>query len=319
MEAINCKCCGNTTKVMTIIDMMNKVDEYFKKNSLSKSFLDFIGLDYKDLSIKQNRTRLNLLLNQSIGNCSDEHRIIKNSLYPLSINFNEDFTKVEKINIETNFFLNHKIASHLNITVETRDEYLEGYLKQMLLIIDPKFNMILEELTVIEKVIMLKLPNERFDQKYAMNYYPNTKSPSITFDYYRENLDEFSISNIGNLSIKFDSYSGYYHENTNSIRLWLNQEVVYMYPDFGGVCFWFDPNGTAGGIESFEDCVSEDDQLYKDFESWYYSYCGNEKDFDWEEFNKEGKVLHNQLQDLVLADYIIVYSSSFGERSIGGY
>lgn len=315
MIEISCKCCGNATKVMTILDMIDKVDEYFKKDSLSKRFLDFVGLDYKDVTIKQNRTRLDLLNNHSINNSFGNYRIIKESLYPLAINFDECFTKVEKIDINTDFFLNSKIIDHLNLAIDTTDQYLENYLKQMLLIVDSKFDNVLEELSVVGKVIMLKLPNDRFNDEYAMNYYPDTNFPAISFDYYRDDLDEFNISNIKNLALELISYSGYYDDNTAPIRLWLQQEIVYMYPDYGGVCFWFDPNGSAGGIECFSDYLSKDDQLYKDFESWYDCFYENETvGFDWDDFNKEGRELRRKLQEIVLEDYIIVYATSYEEN-----
>lgn len=43
------------------------------------------------------------------------------------------------------------------------------------------------------------------------------------------------------------------------------------------VCVWFDPNESAGGIESFEDYVGQNNQLYKDFVSWHGSFYENDE------------------------------------------
>jgi hypothetical protein len=309
-----CKSCGNPTTVMTIDNMIEQIEKYIIHNSPIKKLLDFLNIELKDVYLSQNRERLKQLAKNELEIIQNKYKTIYHGKYPIFLEFNENFSQLENISIEVDFFKDYEVMNLLNIDEKTTDTYLQKYLKDMFLLFGEKFSIILDELTIDNRVIKLKLPNERFSQNYACNYFPNTDVPYIYFSYYRDKICTYTNpSNIKNLKIGFEKNNDIIYDNL--LGKWLNQEIVYMYPDYGDVCFWFLPNGCAGGIESFERYIDKNSTLYKEFEKWIsYFYNCDDETFNWDIFNKVGKNLHKQLQNIVKSDYIIVYESSFEEN-----
>ncbi len=299
-----CKGCGSSMKVMTIYDMLNTAKSFNVHNAPVKLVLDYLGIKLRDINILQNRERIEEKANNEIC-LKEKYHAIYGGKYPIYLKFSEDFKRLEGIEISTNFFSNYEVRNHLKIDENTSDEFLEKYLKNLFLLFGERFERILDELCVKDKIIKLRLPNERFEQKFACNFYPDTDAPYIYYDYCTDN----TVSNIDNLTIGFENE--YYDLSNLPYNIWLNQKIVTMFPDYGMSCFWFQG---GSGIEFFEEYVKDGSDLHVRFEKWLRDFYDCEEDgFDWDEFNKRGKQLHNELQEIVSANYIIVYEQSFEE------
>lgn len=312
-----CKCCGQETIIMTIDDMLYTAKKTFEKDIRVKRLADYLSLTFDDFIVLQNRKRLEELAN--------DEAILKRAYKPvrlgavwLELQYSEDFSVIENMGINTSLFKNADSLKSLGMTIDTADKEMEQLLKNMLVRIDESFENVLDELCIKDKIINLRLPNERFSQTYACQYYPDAKDepPYLYFDYYRDEICEYSNpSNIKNVKIEFVNKYLEEKAQTNDYGKWLNQKIINMYPDYGEVCFWFPPHGSAGGIEIFEKYISKDSKLYKDFEEWLILFRSCEMEwFSWDEFNKQGRKLHKKLQEILKNDFIFVYNESFEEH-----
>ncbi len=292
-------------EVMTIYDMLAAARKFNVHNTPVRLLLDYLNIDFEDINILQNRERIEEKANNEIC-LKEKYHAIYYGRYPIYLKFSEDFSRLECIEIQPNFFIDDEVEKHLKINITTKDEFLEEYLKNLFLLFGKKFETILDELCVENKIIKLRLPNTRFEQSFACNFYPNTDAPYVYYEYCRK---DNAVSNIDSLSIGFENE--YYDLSNLPYNIWLNQKIVVMYPDYGDSCFWFQG---GSGIEFFEEYVKEGSDLYVKFEKWLSDFWGCEEDnFDWDEFDKRGKQIHKELQEIVSADYIIVYTKSFEE------
>lgn len=312
-----CKCCGQETTIMTIDDMLYTAKKTFEKDARVKRLADYLNITFDDFIVLQNRQRLKDLANNE-AELKRKYKPIRMGNIWLELQYSEDFSMIENIGVNTSLFKNYDSLKSLNMSFGTTDKEMEQLFKNMLVRLDEKFENVLGELCIKDKIINLRLPNERFSQNYACQYYPDAlcEPPHLYFDYYRDEICEYSNpSNIKNVRIEFLNECLEEKTPANDYGKWLNQKIINMYPDYGEVCFWFPPHGSAGGIEVFEKYVSEDSKLYKDFQEWTILFRSCELEwFSWEEFNKQGRRLHKKLQEILKNDFIIVYNESVKEH-----
>ena len=88
-----------------------------------------------------------------------------------------------------------------------------------------------------------------------------------------------------------------------------------MYPDFGNECFWLASGKRLFEIQEFAPFLLPTSKLYKDIQKWCSDFQTCEtKDFNWDEFDKQGRKLHKKLKKLLNGKHIIKYIRSYEEK-----
>lgn len=164
---------------------------------------------------------------------------------------------------------------------------------------------------VINTEIVLKLLNNRLSNNAAFAFFPNSDNyPYFTFNINNNKKD----GRLNSIRLKLCSSNPI----KEPISKWLHQSIINMSPDYGQVFLWFDD--AAGGIESIEEYVHEDNELAKKLENWQniFESSFSNNDTNWIEFDKIGKELFLELRDILKKDYILTYSKSY-EACCGSY
>lgn len=309
-----CACCDQFIVVKSIDDMLNKAYEYIDKSSMLQKFLQKLNLDKTTIGISQNSTRKKQLSDPFL-NFNLQYRDIQGTDSNIFLGFSEDFERLECIEISPSIFKTqyirgwHKQFEHLS------DSQKIKWLEELLMIIDHRFESISNHLKFDDyeegyddKEILLK-ENIQTEGSSQLSHYPEnvTEGPVGIFEI------DTSVNNgkLKIIKIKLEHPSG---SPNCPVTLWLRQDTVQMYPDYGDVIFWF--GGQAAELESFgKNYDFETSGVRQRVEEWLQMFYDNANEFfpDWNKFEQVGKELRKDIQEIVKDQYIITYYKSFEE------
>lgn len=286
-----CNCCDNKIEVYTIYGLIKNAYKTIEKNEFIKKILAYNNLTKETVAISQNRSRK--VADQFNEETHNKYEVIKSGKDDaiFCVLFNESLTSIEGISINKNYYQYRLDKSYFTLEDVAKD------LKRMfeLLNIDilERFNIL-----VVDDYIKIEQINH---EKYI-------KIHNITI------LDK----DYSYIDIMFDSDS----VNKNNLAFYLHQNIVSMYPDFGMADFWI--GSTSTSIEEFGDLIDSKSDLAVRVEEWIGWFnchapqpcCTKEwleNPFDWDKFDKVGRALHKELQEIVQDKFIVTYFMSFEE------
>ncbi|MFA6192982.1 MAG: hypothetical protein WC665_11615 [Sulfurimonas sp.] len=285
--------------IFTIDELLDNAYNTIDKSEFAQKLLNFLNISKYEITISQNRSRK---YNEDNENSIDFYDVIRvGSLQALiSLYFNEDLTKIEALVIKQNLFSSHLFKV---FTQESASEYLDGLLR-----------------TVDDSIEF---------NKYFSVFSKKDYEDDITiklFDKNRFHLDfnhmSITIKNYSFIRIMFlDNIDKYFYLHSKTCKSkYLYQDIVEMYPDFGMGDFWV--GGTSDDISIFKEFIPQDDHLVNEVEDWVSDFNSNAPyppdiyenfDFDWDEFDLQGRKIHEELQLRVKNKFIVPYWKSFEE------
>ena|GEM_PF-4034339 len=269
--------------IKTICDMLIYAEATIFRCDRARRVLDHLEIDFKDITISQDRRGLIELAHNEVY-LKDDFKPIQLGKYSIEFQFSEGFEKI----------LNIKILDAIYTSKE-----LNTIVQALSPLIDNRFEHFLENFKVKKKGITLLNVTKT---KNGYGFYPDSSLPHIYYETKKK-----KSSKLKNFTITLHKRDTNLKDKDKTDK-WLKQSILYMYPDYGGVCFWVPPNGMAAGMELFEDVLDSNSSLYKSLLEWIWSYHDSrKKSFNWIAFNKEGRRLHCELQELMQDKYIIVY------------
>lgn len=296
--SIGCKCCKEPAQIHTIYELLNNANKTIDDSEFAQRLLNFLNVSKCDITLSQNRSRKESDTKKS----TSLYDIIKvGSLQALlGLYFNESLTKIEGMFIKHNIFSSHPYRT---FTQESAADYLDGLLKT----IDDKIEF---------NKYLLVLPNKDFEDDITISIQDKNRF-NLDFNHMRITLKNYSFIRIMFLdSIDKD----FYLKSESCKSKYLYQDLVDMYPDFGMADFWVD--GASNDISVFQGHIPQDDHLVKDVEAWVSDFNANAPyssgtyenfDFNWDEFNIQGRKIHEELQSRVKDEFIVPYWKSFEE------
>jgi len=319
MTFSKCLYCNQEIVVKTIDDMLQRAYALIDANSAMTQLLEDLYLDKYSIGITQEYSRLKKI-ERPHRSLNKDYRDIQGTESGIFLGFNENFTQLEVVEVMPHLFTTHHIrgwkARFNTISHDEKMRWLESVfsrfssnLKGMSDFFEVHYSEAMDDTT-----ILLKLPNEHISENRADAFYPNTNE----YPYFSCSIDhERKNGMLKKIHLQLCDPE----ETQEPLSHWLSQNTVSMYPDHGEVCFWFD--GTAGDIESFEE-EFDFEHTYKELKEKLKEWYGNKfdeitssKNPDWDSYNKEGRALHQELQEVVKSKYILAYYKSF-EETHGG-
>ncbi len=284
------------TEVLTIDELLENAYNTIDKSEFAQKLLSFLNISKYEITISQNRSRK---YNQDTTDFYDVIRVDSMQAL-LGLYFSEDLTKIEALTIKQNLFSSHPYKI---FTQESTAQYLDGLLRT----IDDKIEF---------NKYLLVLPNKDFEDDITISLHDKNRfhldfnNMSITI----KNYSFIRIMFLDNIDKDF-----YLHSKTCKSK-YLSQDIVEMYPDFGMGDFWV--GGTSEDISVFEEFIPQDDHLVNEVEDWVSDFNSNAPyppdiyenfDFDWDEFNIQGRKIQEELQLRVKDKFIVPYWKSFEE------
>jgi hypothetical protein len=309
-----CTCCNQFIIVKSIDDMLIKAYEYIDKSPMLQKFLQKLNLDKTTIGISQNSTRKKQLLDP-FSNFDFQYRDIQGTDSNIFLGFSEDFERPECIEIFPSLFREqyirgwHKQFEHLS------DSQKIKWLEELLMIIDHRFE-------GISNHLRYDCYEKGFSDKQVMLQENIQTERSSRFSQYPENTLEGPVAvfeadaNIKNGKLKIIRIEFEHPSDSPNcpVSLWLHQDAIQMYPDYGDVIFWF--GGKAGELESFgENYDFETNGIGQRVQEWLQMFYGRASGIfpDWDRFEQVGKELCKDVQEVVKDQYIITYYKSFEE------
>ena len=301
----SCKYCNQTIVVKTITDMLEKAYEIIDSDIKIVELLSALNLDKTAIGISQEYSRL-LKVRHPHRRILDDYRAIQESDSGIYLCFNENFSILEKIQIEPRSIT----KSDLNVF---EDDFKSLSTQEKLNSLDRVFahysnnlNGLNEYLEVkyfadyLSNEIVLSMPNQRLNAKKAFMYYPDSKIyPHYEFEM-NYDLEE---SRVDKIYIELCETK----EINEPITTWLNQSVITMAAEYGGVYLWFD--GAAGDIDSISDYELQHTKLARQLDKWSQKVSSNDitDSVQLQDFNQEGRELFLILRNKIKSDYILNY------------
>ena len=280
---------------LTIYKLLKNAYDTIDNNKLAQEIISYMGYTKDTVAIAQNR---------SINNSDkDSYEVIRSGKDDaiFILNFNRSLTNID------GFSLNYKYFSYSLDRIYTI-ESANKFLIKLFSLLD----------IAIQDFMKVGLSSDGFNKISINNtttklqHYIESQNISIIFESY--------------LEISFN-YSKNIDENID--EKYLNQEIIDMYPDYGGADFWI--NGRSTTIEVFEEFIDINSPLALRIEEWVSwhnfdapaCYIGkewkNRPYFNCDEFDKVGKQLHKELQEIVKEKFIINYFKSYEENEAKRY
>ena len=316
MTFSKCLYCKQEIVVKTIDDMLQRAYTLIDANPAMTQLLEDLYLDKYSVGITQECSRLKKISypRKSFGR---DYRDIQGTESGIFLGFNENFTQLEVVEVMPHLFTIHHIrgwkARFNTISHDEKMQWLEDSFSRF----SPNLKGMSDffEVHYCEAMddtkIALRLPNACVSENKAYAFYPNTDA----YPYFscRINHNKNTYEMLKTIQLELCEPQ----KIEEPLSSWLSQSSVSMYPDYGEVCFWFD--GTAGDIDSFEE-EFDFEHTYKELKEKLKEWYGNKfdeitssKNPDWDSYNKEGRALHQELQEVVKSKYIIAYYKSFEE------
>lgn len=283
--------------ILTPNELLENAYETVDKSDFAQKLLNFLNISKYELTLSQNRSR-----RSKKSSATSFYDVIKvgNMQALMGLYFNESLTKIEGMYIKQNIFSSHPYKI---FTQESAAEYLDRLLRT----IDDKIE---------SNKYLLVLPNKDFKDDITISLHDKNRF-NIDFNHMSITLKNYSFIKImflDNIDKDF-----YLHSKTCKSK-YLSQDIVEMYPDFGMADFWV--GGTSDDISIFQEFIPQDDHLVKDVKEWVGDFNSNAPyssrlyesfDFNWDEFNIQGRKIHEELQLRVKSKFIVTYWKSFEE------
>lgn len=307
-KQIQCAFCAQNIVVKTIDDMLDRAYTIISANKKLMSCLKGIGQSKESVGICQNYSRFidffqsefeQIFAKNFNENFISPYRIIQATNSGIYLCFSEDFSALEKIEVE----LIKNPITHLNYTEQMwflRDFFgcFVEFANDIVECIEPNKHLT-GNFFVIKKDGKVLRDNE------SSAIYPNRNKEYFVFE--RINKSDM-ISKITLRLMPMKPINA-------PLSLWLNQKIIRIMPDF--TCYLWDNAGC--GID-LDDLIGyenlHDSELGKALDAWGSEFDSGalDKDFDWESFNKKGRKLWRELQNLIKEHYIVMYDKSFEEK-----